>query len=275
MLQPLATFLFVRPVEFGYTTLFLTKPSDHMTEVIETRRLTKRYRDVVAVDGLDLTVSAGSVTGLLGGNGAGKTTTLSMLLGLLKPTSGEVRIFGEDFVANRFPALARMNFSSPYVDLPQRLTVRENLTVYAKLYGFENARSVVSRLAEEWQLEEFLDRRVRRLSSGQKTRVSLAKAFVNEPDLLLLDEPTASLDPETACWIRDFLRDYCRRRNATILLASHDMREVELLCRDVILLRQGKLVERGSPAELLKRFGRKNLEDVFLDVARGEGRAGS
>lgn len=246
-----------------------------MDTVIETGGLTKRYREVVAVDGLDLAVSAGSVTGLLGGNGAGKTTTLSMLLGLLKPTSGDIRIFGQDFVANRFPALARMNFSSPYVDLPQRLTVRENLTVYAKLYGFGDARAVVSRLAEEWQLEEFLDRRVRRLSSGQKTRVSLAKAFVNEPDLLLLDEPTASLDPETASWIRDFLRDYCRRLNATILLASHDMREVELLCRDVLLLRAGKLVERGSPAELLKRFGRQTLEDVFLDVARGEGRAGS
>ena len=241
-----------------------------MEAVIETRNLTKRYRDLVAVDGLDLTIGKGSVTGLLGGNGAGKTTTLSMLLGLLSPTTGEIRIFGDDFVANRFPSLARMNFSSPYADLPQRLTVRENLTVYAKLYGFRQAKPIVARLADELQLTEFLDRRVRRLSSGQKTRVSLAKAFVNEPDLLLLDEPTASLDPETASWIRDFLQAYCRRRNATILFASHDMREVELLCEDVVLLRQGKLVERGSPNELIERFGRKTLEDVFLDVARGK-----
>ncbi|MFP6899925.1 MAG: ABC transporter ATP-binding protein [Opitutales bacterium] len=241
-----------------------------MEAVIETRNLTKLYRDVMAVDGLDLTVRKGSVTGLLGGNGAGKTTTLSMLLGLLTPTSGDIRIFGDDFVANRFPSLFRMNFSSPYVDLPQRLTVRENLTVYAKLYGFRKAKPIVERLAEEFQLAEFLDRRVRRLSSGQKTRVSLAKAFVNQPDLLLLDEPTASLDPETASWIRDFLKTYCQQRGATILLASHNMREVERLCSDVVLLRQGKLVERGSPDALIKRFGRQTLEDVFLDVARGD-----
>jgi ABC-2 type transport system ATP-binding protein len=240
-----------------------------MDSVIETRNLTKRFRDVMAVDGLDLSVTKGSVTALLGGNGAGKTTTLSMLLGLLSPTSGSIRIFDEDFVANRFPALGRMNFSSPYVDLPQRLTVRENLTVYAKLYGISQTKPIVEKLAEDLQLSEFLDRRVRRLSSGQKTRVSLAKAFVNEPDLLLLDEPTASLDPETAVWIREFLKSYCRRRQATILFASHDMREVELLCEDVVLLRNGKLVERGAPEELINRFGRKTLEDVFLEVARG------
>ncbi len=240
-----------------------------MEAVIETRNLTKRYHDVMAVDGLDLVVEKGSLSALLGGNGAGKTTTLSMLLGLLIPTSGEIRVFGEDFVANRFPALSRMNFSSPYADLPQRLTVRENLTVYAKLYGFSKPKPIVERLAEELQLTEFLGRRVRRLSSGQKTRVSLAKAFVNEPDLLLLDEPTASLDPETASWIRDFLHSYCRQRGATVLFASHDMGEVERLCEDVILLRRGKLVERGSPKELIDRFGRQTLEDVFLDVARG------
>ncbi|MBG31370.1 MAG: ABC transporter [Opitutae bacterium] len=242
-----------------------------MDAVIETRNLTKCFRDVVAVDRLDLSVGKGVVTGLLGGNGAGKTTTLSMLLGLLSPTSGEIRIFGEDFVGNRFPALARMNFSSPYADLPQRLTVRENLTVYAKLYGFQKAKPIVERLADELQLTEFLDRRVRRLSSGQKTRVSLAKAFVNEPDLLLLDEPTASLDPETASWIRGFLQTYCQQRNASILFASHDMREVELLCEDLVLLRHGKLVERGSPKDLIERFGLQTLEEVFLDVARGGG----
>jgi ABC-2 type transport system ATP-binding protein len=241
-----------------------------MEPVIETRKLTKRYDGIVAVDELDLMVGKGSVTALLGGNGAGKTTTLSMLLGLLTPSSGEIFIFGEDFVGNRFHALSRMNFSSPYVDLPQRLTVRQNLNVYAKLYGFRNVAPVVDRLARDFDLTDFLDRRLRRLSSGQKTRVSLAKAFVNEPDLLLLDEPTASLDPETASWIRHFLKSYCKERGATILLASHDMREVELICDDVLLLRRGKLVERGSPEDLLKRFGRKTLEDVFLDVARGQ-----
>ena len=241
-----------------------------MKPVIETRKLTKRYDGIVAVDELDLMVGQGSVTALLGGNGAGKTTTLSMLLGLLTPSSGEIFIFGEDFVGNRFHALSRMNFSSPYVDLPQRLTVRQNLNVYAKLYGFRNVAPVVDRLARDFDLTDFLDRRLRRLSSGQKTRVSLAKAFVNEPDLLLRDEPTASLDPETASWIRHFLKSYCKERGATILLASHDMREVELICDDVLLLRRGKLVERGSPEDLLKRFGRKTLEDVFLDVARGQ-----
>ncbi|MDA1048714.1 MAG: ABC transporter ATP-binding protein [Verrucomicrobia bacterium] len=241
-----------------------------MEPVIETRKLTKRYDGIVAVDELDLMVGKGSVTALLGGNGAGKTTTLSMLLGLLTPSSGEIFIFGEDFLGNRFRALSRMNFSSPYVDLPQRLTVRQNLNVYAKLYGFRNVAPVVDRLARDFDLTDFLDRRLRRLSSGQKTRVSLAKAFVNEPDLLLLDEPTASLDPETASWIRDFLKSYCKERGATILLASHDMREVELICDDVLLLRRGKLVERGSPVDLLKRFGRKTLDDVFLDVARGQ-----
>ncbi len=177
-----------------------------MEPVIETRKLTKRYDGIVAVDELDLMVGKGSVTALLGGNGAGKTTTLSMLLGLLTPSSGEIFIFGEDFLGNRFRALSRMNFSSPYVDLPQRLTVRQNLNVYAKLYGFRNVAPVVDRLARDFDLTDFLGRGLRRLSSGQTTRVSLAKAFVNEPDLLLLEEPTASLDAEAASWIRDFLK---------------------------------------------------------------------
>ena len=240
-----------------------------METIIQTRSLTKRFREVVAVDELDLSVRTGTITGLLGGNGAGKSTTISMLLGLLSPCSGEIRIFGEDFVANRFPALTRMNFCSPYVDLPQRLTVRENLTVYSRLYGIKNSGEVVERLTKDLELGEFIDRRVRRLSSGQKTRVSLAKAFVNQPQLLLLDEPTASLDPETAAWIRKFLRNYCESHGATILLASHDMREVELICDEVLLLRKGKLVESGSPAKLLEKFGRKTLEEVFLEVAGG------
>jgi ABC-2 type transport system ATP-binding protein len=164
-----------------------------------------------------------------------------------------------------------MNFSSPYVDLPQRLTVRENLTVYAKLYGVKNVRERIALVSEEFRLSELLDRRVRKLSSGQKTRVSLAKAMINRPDFLLLDEPTASLDPDTTAWIRDFLMKYRDEQGATILFASHDMREVELLCDEVLLMRRGKLVEKGSPEALLRKHDRDNLEQVFLDVSRDGG----
>ena len=165
-----------------------------------------------------------------------------------------------------------MNFSSPYVDLPQRLTVRENLTVYAKLYGLKNIKNTVQEMVETFRLEEFIDRRVRKLSAGQKTRVSLAKALINHPELLLLDEPTASLDPVTVAWIREFLKNYQEERKATILLASHDMKEVEQLCENVLLLSRGKLVEEGSPQDLLRKYDRKTLEEVFLDVSgRKEG----
>ena len=162
-----------------------------------------------------------------------------------------------------------MNFSSPYVDLPQRLTVRENLTVYAKLYGLNDVKSAVIEMVETFRLTDFIDRRVRKLSAGQKTRVSLAKALINKPDLLLLDEPTASLDPETVSWIRTFLKNYQQGREATILLASHDMKEVEQLCENVLLLRKGRLVEEGTPPDLLAKYGRKTLEEVFLDISRG------
>lgn len=224
----------------------------------------------MAVENLTISLKPGSITALLGGNGAGKTTTLSMLLGLLRPTAGAIRLFGKDFIQDRFSILGRMNFSSPYVDLPQRLTVRENLLVYAKLYGVKNAVERVRKVAEDFKIDNLLDRRLRKLSSGQKTRVSLAKSLINEPEFLLLDEPTASLDPDTTSWIREFLQEYRSRRNATILFASHDMREVELLCDDAILMKEGKLVEHGSPAELLAKYQRKNLEEVFLQVNREE-----
>ena len=192
------------------------------------------------------------------------------MLGLLLPSGGEISIFDRDFIKDRFPALKRMNFSSPYVDLPQRLTVRENLTVYAKLYGLKNVNDSVLEMMETFRLVEFADRRVRKLSAGQKTRVSLAKALINNPELLLLDEPTASLDPETVSWIRAFLKDYQEKRKGTILLASHDMREVEQLCQNVLLLKHGKLVEEGSPKDLLQKYDRKTLEEVFLDINRGK-----
>jgi ABC-2 type transport system ATP-binding protein len=240
-----------------------------MSVVLETDSLVKDFGSIRAVDHLNLKLNKGSITALLGGNGAGKTTTLSMLLGLLIPTSGKISILGDDFVKDRYPALKRMNFSSPYVDLPQRLTVRENLTVYGKLYGLDDVRSAVMEMVETFRLTELIDRRVRKLSAGQKTRVSLAKALINKPELLLLDEPTASLDPETVSWIRTFLKNYQRDRGATILLASHDMKEVEQLCENVLLLRKGKLVEEGTPPDLLAKYSRKTLEEVFLDISRG------
>jgi ABC-2 type transport system ATP-binding protein len=240
-----------------------------MSVVLETHLLSKSFGAVNAVSDLSIALNQSSITAILGGNGAGKTTTLSMLLGLLLPTSGQIEIFGKDFISDRYPALSRMNFSSPYVDLPQRLTVRENLLVYAKLYGLRQPGASVDKMLQAFQLEEFSERRLRKLSAGQKTRVSLAKALINKPELLLLDEPTASLDPETAGWVRKLLQDYQKEEGATILLASHDMKEVEQLCQKVILLRKGELVEKGSPVELLTKYDRQTMEDVFLDVSKG------
>ena len=191
-----------------------------------------------------------------------------MLLGLLRPSSGSIRLFDQDFIKNRFAVLSRMNFSSPYVDLPQRLTVRENLLVYAKLYGVINPGNRVAEVAESFRIENLLNQRLRRLSSGQKTRVSLAKSLINKPEFLLLDEPTASLDPDTTAWIRELLRQYRDKEGATILFASHDMREVELLCDKALLMKKGKLVEEGTPTQLLEKYNRDNLEDVFLQVNR-------
>jgi ABC-2 type transport system ATP-binding protein len=235
---------------------------------IEVRGLTKRYGAVTAVDGLDLAVPAGRTTALLGANGAGKTTTIAMLLGLLEPTEGSIRILGEVMPAARYAVLGRMNFSSPYVDLPGRLTVRQNLGIYARLYGVPGRSARIAELAEELDLVAFLDRPTGRLSAGQKTRVLLAKALINDPELLLLDEPTASLDPDTADHLRGWLERYQARRGATVLLASHNMGEVERLAHEVVMLKQGRLVDRGTPAELLGRYGRDDLEDVFLDIAR-------
>ncbi|MAH25625.1 MAG: ABC transporter [Opitutae bacterium] len=236
--------------------------------ILQTENLTKKFSSVLAVDDLSFGLEGGTISALLGGNGAGKTTTLSMLLGLLEPTSGGIRLFDQDFIRNRYSVLGRMNFSSPYVDLPQRLTVRENLTVYAKLYGVKKPKERIDQVCEEFRLQELLDRRVRKLSSGQKTRVSLAKSLINRPEFLLLDEPTASLDPDTTSWIRDLLKNYRDSQGATILFASHDMREVELLCDEVLLMKKGKLIERGSPQELLNKHNRENLEQVFLDLSR-------
>ena len=231
--------------------------------------LTKRFGAVTAVAGLDLTLPMGRTLALLGGNGAGKTTAISMLLGLLLPSTGEVRLFGRELERERAALLARVNFSSPYVDLPHRLSVRENLSVYARLYGVRDVRGRIAELTDALELAPFLNRAVGGLSAGQKTRVGLAKALVNRPDLLLLDEPTASLDPDTADWVRAYLERYQRDTGAAILLASHNMAEVERLAHDVVMMKGGRAVDTGAPAALIARYGRDNLEEVFLDIARG------
>jgi ABC-2 type transport system ATP-binding protein len=236
---------------------------------IAVKHLVKRYADVIAVDHVSFTIAKGSRTALLGGNGAGKTTTIAMLLGLVLPTSGAIRVFGEDITRHRYRVLDRMNFISPYVNLPMRLTLRQNLETFANLYGVRDPAARVRDIAGELRLDDLLDRPAGTLSAGQKTRAALAKALVNAPELLLLDEPTASLDPDTADWIRGVLTAYQAARGATLLIASHNMLEVERLADRVIMLEKGRIVEDGAPAELLGRYGRETLEDVFLDIARG------
>ena len=238
------------------------------TPAIEAHALTKSFGEITAISDVSFIAEEGYITGLLGGNGAGKTTTISILLGLLLPTSGEVRILGRDMTNDRYSVLSLMNFSSPYVDLPHRLTVRENLRVYGELYSVIKPEVRIGELAERLGIVALLDRRSGQLSAGQKTRVALAKALINRPRVLLLDEPTASLDPDTADWIRTYLEDYAGEENATILLASHHMGEVERLCGSVLMMRGGTIVDRGSPAELLRKYEQTTLEEVFLDIAR-------
>ncbi len=237
-------------------------------DAITVNTLTKRYGDVLAVDAISFAAPPGATIGLLGGNGAGKTTTIAMMLGLLVPTAGDIRILGHDMARDRFAALARMNFSSPYIALPHRLTVAENLRVYGHLYNVHGIENRIADLAAELDLGALLDRPAGHLSAGQKTRVALAKALINRPEVLLLDEPTASLDPDTGDLVRGWLERYRDQSGCTILLASHNMAEVERMCSHVLMMKQGRIVDRGSPHDLLTRYGRENMEDVFLDIAR-------
>jgi ABC-2 type transport system ATP-binding protein len=239
-----------------------------MPAAIEVSHLHKRYGSVDAVVDVSFSVDEGSTCALLGANGAGKTTTIAILLGLLTPSSGRVVILGQDMLRDRYRVLPMMNFSSPYVDLPQRLTVQENLEVYARLYGVADSRARIRELLNELDLESYTRRPFRTLSAGQKTRVALAKALINRPRLLLLDEPTASLDPDSADRMRYFLTAYQRASRATILLASHNMTEVERICDRVMIMRAGRIVDSGTPQGLIARYGRATLEDVFLDVMR-------
>jgi ABC-2 type transport system ATP-binding protein len=233
--------------------------------------LVKRYKSETAVEGITFRLKSGSITGLLGGNGAGKTTTIAMIMGLVTPTSGIVTVLGARMPKSRYRVLHRMNFESPYIDMPMRLTVRQNLSVFAQLYAVPDIAERIASLASDLDLTEFLDRPSGKLSSGQKTRASLAKALLNRPEVLLLDEPTASLDPDTADWVRARLERYRSEHGATILLASHNMTEVERLCERVIIMKKGRIEDDDTPAHLLAHYGRETLEQVFLDVARGRG----
>ena len=235
--------------------------------------LVKIYSTTRAVDGISFALEPGSITGLLGGNGAGKTTTIAMILGLVMPTSGSVRVMDAEMPRQRYQVLHRMNFESPYVDMPMRLTIRQNLTVFGRIYGVPDLVARIGELAAQLELTDLLDRPTGKLSAGQKTRVALAKALINAPDVLLLDEPTASLDPDTADWVRSHLERFRKQRGATVLLASHNMAEVERLCERVIMMKQGRIEDDDTPAHLLARYGRQTLEEVFLDVARGRGEA--
>jgi ABC-2 type transport system ATP-binding protein len=237
-------------------------------DTIQVRGLRKEYDGAAAVDGIDFSVAEGQIVGLLGGNGAGKSTTLAILLGLLLPSAGDIKIFGFDLVRGRHHIRPKINFSSPYVDLPNRLTVKQNLIVYGHLYGVESLDKRIHELAEELQITDLLDRRHGSLSAGQRTRASLAKSLLNRPQLLLLDEPTASLDPDTADWVRTLLMTYGQETRATIFMASHNMPEVERMCDDVIMMKQGRIVGQGSPDQLIASYGHDSLEEVFLDIAR-------
>lgn len=242
---------------------------------IDVAHLVKLYKTTRAVDGVTFRIARGSITGLLGGNGAGKTTTIAMIMGLVLPTSGRIQVLGHPMPEQSADVLGRMNFESPYVDMPMRLTVRQNLTIFGRLYAVENLRARIEQLAADLDLGDFLDRANGKLSAGQKTRVALAKALINQPELLLLDEPTASLDPDTADWVRQHLQNYRKTHDATILLASHNMLEVERLCDRVIIMKRGKIEDDDSPDQIMARYNRATLEEVFLDVARGREREGA
>jgi len=237
---------------------------------IEIKNLNKNYNNILAVKNINFKINKGSIVGLLGPNGCGKTTTIGMMLGLIKPTSGTVFINGQNIENenNRTTILEKVNFISPYVELPKKLTVEENLKVYGRLYGVNNLKDKISDLMKQLNLLEFNKRKTGELSSGQKNRVSLAKALINEPEILLLDEPTASLDPDVGDFIRTYLEDFASKKNTTILLASHNMNEVERLCNEVMMMKNGKIIDKGTCSSLINKHGRKNLEETFLKIVR-------
>ena len=235
---------------------------------IEVNNLAKQFKNTLAVNNISFKINKGTIIGLLGPNGCGKSTTIGMMLGLIKPTSGTVVINGQNIENNRTSLLEKMNFISPYIELPKKLTVEENLKVYGRLYGVKNLEGKISEIMEKLNLTEFKKRKTGELSSGQKNRVSLAKALINDPEILLLDEPTASLDPDVGDNIRTFIEDFASKKGATILLASHNMNEVERLCHEVMMMKDGKIIDKGKSSDLINKHGRKNLEEVFLKIVR-------
>ena len=241
-----------------------------MKYLVEVKNIKKNYGKNEAVKGISFNIKEDEILGLLGPNGSGKTTTIGMLLGLLKPTSGEIFINGQKLEGNRIKILEQINFISPYIELPKKLTVKQNLTVYGKLYKINNINERIEFLSEKLRLEDLLNSITGELSSGQKNRVSLAKALINEPKVLLLDEPTASLDPEVGDFVRSFLEDYKKEKKISILLASHNMNEVTRLCKSILMMKDGIIIDKGNPEELINKHGRKNLEEVFLKLSRSK-----
>ena len=241
-----------------------------MKNLVEVKNIKKNYGKNEAVKGISFKIKEDEILGLLGPNGSGKTTTIGMLLGLLKPTSGEILINGQKLEGNRIEILEQINFISPYIELPKKLTVKQNLTVYGKLYKINNINERIEFLSEKLRLGGLLNGITGELSSGQKNRVSLAKALINEPKVLLLDEPTASLDPEVGDFVRSFLEDYKKEKKISILLASHNMNEVTRLCKSILMMKDGIIIDKGNPDELISKHGRKNLEEVFLKLSRSK-----
>ena len=239
-----------------------------MQKSVIVENLSKNYFKKEAVKEISFTIKENEILGLLGPNGCGKTTTIAMMLGLLKPSNGRVIIHGLDIEKNRISLLHKMNFISPYIELPKKLSVKENLIVYGKLYGVKFISDRIKYLSEKLRLEEFINKKTGELSSGQKNRVSLAKALINEPSILFLDEPTASLDPETGDFVRSFIEKISKEKKMSILLASHNMDEVKRLCKNVLMMNNGVIIDKGTPDELIKKHGKRNLEEVFLKLNR-------
>ena len=239
-----------------------------MKTPLEVINLSKVYNNIDAVKDISFKVNKNEIIGILGPNGCGKTTTIGMILGLLKPTNGKALINGIDIETNRVNLLDNLNFISPYIELPKKLTVKQNLEVYGRLYDVKNLKTKIEYLSDKLRLQDIINKITGELSSGQKNRVSLAKSIINDPTVLLLDEPTASLDPETGDFIRSFLENYQKEHETSILLASHNMNEVERLCSSVLMMNKGSIIDQGKPADLIKKHGRKNMEEVFLKLSR-------
>ena len=238
---------------------------------IQIKNLKKKFNDSFAVNGINFEIDKDRTLGLLGPNGCGKTTSIGMILGLIKPTSGEIIIDNKNLdTFKRDEILARINFASPYIELPKKLTVRQNLEVYSRLYGIKNRKERIDEISEDLNISDFFERKTGELSSGQKNRVSLAESLINKPEILLLDEPTASLDPDIGDFVRSYIQNYRSKNKVTILLASHNMAEVERLCDSIIMMKNGKIIDRGTCKQIIDKHGRNNLEETFLKLARSK-----